>query len=130
MLRHGMRPAFHDWMATRYLVVDDNLASVRGLEQLLRGEGRVVAPFTSGAEAVEALSREPFDAVLTDLEMRHTDGFAIVRATHEHQPNAHLVVATASAQEKQQDLVEAGACRIIIPVMPCMPGPMSWSIIP
>jgi two-component system, NtrC family, response regulator HydG len=96
----------------RFLVVDDDPATVNGMSHLLIGDGHTVAPFTGGAEAVEALSRESFDAVVTDLEMPHVDGHAVVRAAREHQPHACLVVATAKAEEEWADLVNAGACII------------------
>ena len=64
----------------RFLVVDDDPSAVTGMTQLLTGDGHEVAPFTGGADAVDALSREPFDAIVTDLEMPHVDGHAVVRA--------------------------------------------------
>jgi CheY-like chemotaxis protein len=96
----------------RFLVVDDDPATVDGMSRLLADDGHTVVPFTGGAEAVKALSRESFDAIVTDLEMPHVDGHAVVRAAREHQPHACLVVATAKAQEKWADLVNAGACII------------------
>lgn len=94
----------------RFLVVDDDPAAVNGMSHLLIGDGHTVAPFTRGTEAVEALSRESFDAIVTDLEMPHVDGHAVLRAAREHQPHACLVVATARGLEKWPDLVQAGAC--------------------
>jgi CheY-like chemotaxis protein len=94
----------------RFLVVDDDPAAVKGMTQLLTDDGHHVTPFTGGGAAVDALSRESFDAVVTDLEMPHVDGHAVVRAVRKHQPHACLVVATARAEEKYADLVDAGAC--------------------
>jgi DNA-binding NtrC family response regulator len=94
----------------RFLVVDDDPAAVNGMSYLLVDDGHTVAPFTCGAEAVEALSQDSFDAVVTDLEMPNVDGLAVVRAAREHQPHACLVVATARGPEKWVDLVQAGAC--------------------
>lgn len=94
----------------RFLVVDDDPAAVKGMSHLLIDDGHTVAPFTGGADAVDALSRESFDAVVTDLEMPHVDGHAVVRAAREHQPHACVVVATGKADESWADLVKAGAC--------------------
>jgi DNA-binding NtrC family response regulator len=96
----------------RFLVVDDDPSSVSGLSGLLQDDGHEVAPFTTGAAAVDALRRESFDAVVTDLEMPHVDGHAVVRATREHQPGACVVVVTAKAQEAWPVLVGAGACMV------------------
>lgn len=94
----------------RFLVVDDDPATVNGMSHLLIDDGHTVAPFTEGAGAVDALRRESFDAVVTDLEMPHVDGHAVLRAARENQPHACLVVATARAEENLSDLVNAGAC--------------------
>lgn len=93
-----------------FLVVDDDAAAVHGMSTLLAGDGHTVAPFTRGADAVDALSQGAFDAVVTDLEMPHVDGHAVVHAARRHQPHACLVVATARAPERVADLVAAGAC--------------------
>jgi CheY-like chemotaxis protein len=52
----------------RFLVVDDDPATVNAMALLLRDDGHTVSPFTAGAEAVDTLMRESFDAVVTDLE--------------------------------------------------------------
>ncbi len=40
-----------------FLVVDDDPSTVKGMTQLLVGDGHDVSPFTDGAHAVDALSR-------------------------------------------------------------------------
>ena len=97
----------------RFLVVDDDPITVHGMTRLLTDDGHDVVPFTAGADAVDALSRESFDAVLTDLEMPHVDGHAVVRVTREHSPRACLVVVTARADDNDQELADAGACIIV-----------------
>jgi DNA-binding response OmpR family regulator len=94
----------------RFLVVDDDPSIVTGMSKLLQADGHEVAAFTAGADAVDALSREPFDAVVTDLEMPDVDGHAVIRAARQHQPHACLVMATGRAEEEWTDLLDAGAC--------------------
>ena len=94
----------------RFLVVDDDPATVKGMANLLMDDGHIVSPFTRGADAVDAISNDNFDALVTDLEMPHIDGRAVVRAGREHQPHACLVVVIAYAEEKCADLIAAGAC--------------------
>jgi two-component system response regulator HydG len=96
----------------RFLVVDDDPSTTSGLTHLLRGDGHEVASFTAGGDAVDALSKTPYDVVLTDLEMPHVDGYDVVRAAREHQPQACLVVATARAHEAREQLLCAGACLV------------------
>src|SRR5262245_15704757 len=94
----------------RFLVVDDDRATVSGLTRLLSDDGHEVTPFTAGAEAIDALVHQPFDAVVTDLEMPRVDGHEVTRVTRQHQPEACLVVATAKAEEVAEILEAAGAC--------------------
>jgi DNA-binding response OmpR family regulator len=94
----------------RFLVIDDDHPTVVAMTRLLSDDGHTVSPFTAGAEAVEALSRESFDAVVTDLEMPHVDGREVVRVTRERVPEACVVVATARAGENERTLLDAGAC--------------------
>jgi CheY-like chemotaxis protein len=81
----------------KFLVVDDDPSTVHAMSRLLRDEGHEVSRFTRGVDAIDALAREPFDAVVADLEMPHTDGHAVVRAARRHAPAACLVVTTVGA---------------------------------
>jgi DNA-binding NtrC family response regulator len=94
------------------LVVDDDPSTVSGLERLLTEDGHDVTTFTSGADALQALASQPFDAVVTDLEMPRVDGHAIVKATRKHQPHACVVVSSTLPDERYRELVDAGACII------------------
>lgn len=96
----------------RFLVVDDHHSAVKGLTQLLTEDGHAVCPFTGGAEAIDALERQPFDAVVTDFEMPDVDGLAVVRAARVHHPRACLVVVSEMADQHEQALAAAGACII------------------
>lgn len=93
-----------------FLVVDDDPSTVSGLERLLADDGHDVTPCTSGADAVQALESEPFDAVVTDLEMPRVDGHEVVKATRKHQPHACIIVSSTLKDERYGDLVDAGAC--------------------
>ncbi len=94
----------------RFLVVDDDPASVRGLTLLLREDGHEVTGFTKGSEAVEALMSGRFDVVLADLEMPVVDGHAVVRTARVAHPDACLVAITARPDEQLRELREAGVC--------------------
>jgi DNA-binding response OmpR family regulator len=95
----------------RFLLVDDEPDTVQALHLLLVEDGHEVAPFTCGAAAIDALSRERFDAVVTDLDMP-VDGHTVVRAAREHQPHACVVVSTGRDAVEEADLLDAGACKV------------------
>jgi DNA-binding NtrC family response regulator len=97
----------------RFLVVDDDASALKALALLLAEDGHEVSSFTAGSDAVDALARAPFDAVVTDLEMPQVDGHAVVRAARERHPEACVVVMTARVEEAEKALAEGGACIVV-----------------
>ena len=95
---------------SRFLVVDDSPSALRELVSLLKRDGHEVRAAAHGGDAMESLSEEHFDVVLTDLEMPVADGFAVVRAARATMPHGCRVVMTSAALEMRDELVEGGAC--------------------
>jgi signal transduction histidine kinase/CheY-like chemotaxis protein len=62
------------------LVVDDCAINRRVVTGLLRGRGHRCVEAVDGLEALAAIRREAFDAVLMDLHMPELDGIAATRA--------------------------------------------------
>src|SRR5512133_438812 len=79
----------------KILVVDDqrNMRATTAL--LLREAGYVVAEAEDGAAAVQRVSAEQFDVVVTDLRMGAVDGMEVLRATLEIAPTTQVIVMTA-----------------------------------
>ena len=78
----------------KYLVVDDDESTVLGLSRLLQCDGHQVHAFTSGQDAVDALSQDSFDAVVTDLEMPGVTGDIVAQTAREYHPAACIIVNT------------------------------------
>ena len=98
---------------TRFLVVDDHPATVMALIGLLTSDGHRVEAFTSGAEALEALSERSFDVVVTDLDMAGVGGAEVVKAARARLPGACVVVVSARGHEMEGALREAGASMVV-----------------
>jgi DNA-binding NtrC family response regulator len=81
----------------RFLIVDDDVPSVNATSRFLRRQGHEAVPFTEGTRALEALAREHFDVVVTDIDMPEVDGLAVVRAARQHAPGACIAVITGNA---------------------------------
>jgi two-component system response regulator PilR (NtrC family) len=95
---------------TRVLVVDDERSMRDLLAIMLKQEGHDVAVVEGGAQAIETLSREVFDLVITDLRMREVDGLAVLRAAKELSPETVVVVITAFAStETAVEAMKLGA---------------------
>ena len=94
----------------RVLVVDDERSMRDLLAIMLKQEGHDVAVVEGGAQAIETLSREVFDLIITDLRMREVDGLAVLRAAKEHSPETVVVVITAFAStETAVEAMKLGA---------------------
>jgi len=95
---------------TRVLVADDERSMRDLLAIMLKQAGHDVALAGGGAEAIEALKREPFDLIVTDLRMREVDGLAVLRAAKEHSPQTVVLVITAFAStETAVEAMKLGA---------------------
>jgi two-component system response regulator AtoC len=92
------------------LVVDDDPHARDLLRRLLSSIGEVTEA-SNPAEAAQAVSREPFDLVLTDMAMPDpTDGLRVLRATKEQLPEAPVIVVTAYGNiEGALDTIQNGA---------------------
>lgn len=85
----------------RILVVDDE-ENIRMLyQEELQEEGYEVIATSNGIEALEILSREPFDLVTLDIKMPGMDGINTVCAIKERYKNIAVVLVTAYGEYKQ-----------------------------
>ncbi|HWE85577.1 MAG TPA: response regulator [Terracidiphilus sp.] len=81
--------------ATRILCVDDDVAVLRSIESVLLFNGFEVSAVASVAEALELISKQSFDVLLTDLNIGQPgDGFTIVSAMRRVQPDACTFILT------------------------------------
>ena len=108
------RPAATEPSAStgRILVVDDNAANVKLLEDLLRFHGYEVEAAFDGESALAMLRARPPDLVLLDVLMPGLDGHEVCRAVREDPALAMLPVVMVTALEDREERVrglEAGA---------------------
>ncbi|NOV24556.1 hybrid sensor histidine kinase/response regulator [Cupriavidus necator] len=98
--------------ARRVLVVDDSL-TVRELQRkLLAGRGYDVAVAVDGMDGWNVLRAEPFDLVITDVDMPRMDGIELVRRIRQDAALRQLPVMVVSYKDREQDRqrgLEAGA---------------------
>jgi two-component system response regulator HydG len=81
-------------MDARVLVIDDERDTCDLLSMALTGEGAKVFATTSVAEALDAVSREDFDVVLTDLAMSEMSGLEVCERVAASRPNLPVIVIT------------------------------------
>jgi len=101
--------------APHLLIVDDELAQLTALCDILGQEGYVTRGFSEGREAIAALREEPYDALLTDLMMPQIDGITLLRACHEVDPDLACIVMTGHATVATAvEALKAGALEYVM----------------
>ncbi len=81
---------------SRILVVDDEQAIRDLLVGLLSLDGHEVEAARTGAEALQRLAEQPFDAIIADIRMPEMDGIEFYnRILHEHPELARRVIFTS-----------------------------------
>jgi two-component system sensor histidine kinase and response regulator WspE len=110
-VRHGAAAAA-PVRRKRVLVVDDSL-TVRELERkLLAGRGYDVAVAVDGMDGWNVLRAEPFDLVITDIDMPRMDGIELVGLIRQEPRMHQLPVMVVSYKDREQDRqrgLQAGA---------------------
>ncbi len=76
------------------LVVDDDRAHARTVADGLESEGYRVDVAANGEEAIRLLGERDFDLVVTDLIMKGSSGFDVLRAARERDPPPEVIVVT------------------------------------
>ena len=91
-------------------VVDDDKIIVDSLSEFLRLEGHDVAGGPSFADAMQALSRKPYDMVITDVNMPGADGFELLRVLKQRDPDLAVIMITGYGTiESAVEAIKMGA---------------------
>jgi diguanylate cyclase (GGDEF)-like protein len=78
----------------RILVVDDERFFQELFREVLQAAGHHARAAATGAEALEAMTREHFDLLLTDVVMPGMDGIALVREARKRDPDLEAIAIT------------------------------------
>jgi CheY-like chemotaxis protein len=95
------------------LVVEDNVVNQKVAVRLLENLGYKADVAASGLEAIDAVSRLPYDMVLMDCHMPDLDGFEATRRIRELEKvgrlNKHIpiIALTANVMQKDRELCVA-----------------------
>ena len=76
------------------LIVDDEAAQTQALCESLRATGYKAAGFTEPEAALSALASEPFEILLSDLNMPGLDGIALLREALKIDPDVIGIIMT------------------------------------
>jgi len=88
------RPASTAEARASILVVDDDAAVLKVTRRRLERGGHRVVACSSGREALEKLTRETFDAMVSDVRMPGMNGMELLRAVREHDLDLPVLLVT------------------------------------
>jgi CheY-like chemotaxis protein len=83
----------------RVLVAEDNVVNQKIALKQLQKLGCNADGVASGIEAIAALDRIPYDAVLMDCQMPEMDGYAATQQIRKHGNKVRIIAMTANAME-------------------------------
>lgn len=97
------------------LVVDDDPTLRKLIREVLNGAGYAVTECASGVSALDALARDSFDAVLSDVRMPDMDGLKLLRCVREKDLDLPVVLITGGPSiEGAVEAVAQGALEYLI----------------
>lgn len=84
-------------MSANILVVDDERFIVEAVSQHLKDKGYNVLSYIDSTQALEAIEKQDFDLVLTDLRMPDVSGMDITRAVRAKETDTMVIILTGYA---------------------------------
>lgn len=105
---------------SKILLVDDDAGVLRAHTRVLENAGLRVEPALSGAQAIQCLRRQPYDAVLSDIDMPDMNGIQLLEQVRAVDLDVPVVFVTgAPSTETAIAAIERGALRYLLkPVEP------------
>ncbi len=90
-------------MTATILVVDDSTSIRKMVESVLRYKGYSVTAVADGEEALEALARETYTAIILDVNMPRLDGLSLLKILRERAEWAGVAVLMLTTEGQEAD---------------------------
>lgn len=98
----------------RLMIIDDDPGVVDYLFDMLSRQGYLASGFTKTDEALNAIEKEPFDLVISDVVMPGMRGLELMAAIHHKRPEQLVLLITAFGSiDLAMQSIRAGACDFI-----------------
>ncbi len=94
----------------KILIAEDEKGMMDVLDIFLQEEGYQTVLARDGRAALEAIDRDIFDLVITDVKMPHADGFEVLKKVKEVSPDTVVIMITAfGTTEAAFEAIKLGA---------------------
>ena len=95
-------------------MVDDSSFLRKRLRQALQPDGYILVEAESGQAALDAVAKQEFACILTDLVMPEVDGFALLAQIQRRRLKVPVIVLTADIQKSTQERCETLGARAVL----------------
>lgn len=95
-----MEPSLKTEPAVSVLIAEDNPEVREFVARALSSCGFKTTEAADGQEALEALTREKFNILVTDIVMPHVDGIALAMKATRMAPDLKIIMISGYAQER------------------------------
>jgi len=116
--RYETRTPMNNAAALRFLVVDDFSTMRRIVKGLLKDMGcHNAEEAEDGVQALSKLKEQPFDFVVSDINMPNMTGFELLAAIKADNALKHLPVLMVTAEARKEDIIlaaKSGAAGYIV----------------
>jgi signal transduction histidine kinase len=100
---------------TNILVIDDDVATLKTLSAGLQDMGHKVATAATGREALALLREQPFNIVITGVELPDISGLEMLETTKELNPEVAVIMMTDhTSMETAASAIDGGAYAYIV----------------
>src|SRR5437870_5577759 len=86
--------------ARKILIIEDDLALLRGLKDNFQAQGYQVRTANDGQKGLAAMLLDPPDVLLLDLMLPRINGYEICRAARSRRVHTPIIMLTARSQEE------------------------------
>ena len=103
-------------LTSRVLVIDDDGGIRELIKQMLEGRGYSVTSASNGATGYDLISKNPFDLVITDIQMNGIDGITLItriRLLEDRRAVPCLVITGNTSKVNYERAMGAGADMVI-----------------
>ncbi|HEX2228107.1 MAG TPA: response regulator [Candidatus Binatia bacterium] len=99
--------------AKKILIVDDTEEIRNDLCRFFRAQGYDILDAATGAQALEILTRESVDLVISDYVMPGMDGIELIERIHAEWPTTRLVLLSGYLSAIEADMMLKGKAQYI-----------------
>jgi len=101
------RPLLSQFGALRILLVEDSPETLHATADLLEVLGHLVTPVASAEDALQALSRDTFDVMCSDIELPGMSGQELARRVRRDYPQVGIIFASGHGARAAAHQVDA-----------------------